>query len=336
MGKHQWQHYLPRVYLSGFGTPAGEVWRYDRISGALKALGPPVIGAETDLYSLITGQELSHEIETQWFSPLDDCFGPIIRKVEAHTPLWPSDLRGLADFVAYLRVRTPSNIRETETSFRQLDAFLGPNHDGITYQSGPAAPAADTYVMSEERSDVVSAGRANQEKRNEALRILVSTGMHLARTLLDFEWAFLIAPTDRTFVIGDNPFAIVPPESHDLTIEGVGPMTPGAAVFVPLSPRICLRATNTQGPECEYQKIDGSAVRAINSCQVLNAERYLFGRSDVLLKRLVADLVTVPGLNLGEVVLREAPSVSDASRSLLHFFTKSKIGPEWIRKVPMG
>jgi len=126
----------------------------------------------------------------------------------------------------------------------------------------------------------------------------------------------------------------VPPESHDVTIEGVGPMTPGAAVFVPLSSRICLRLTNLRRPALAYRNIDGSAVRAINSCQVLNSERYLFGTSDVLLKRLVADLVSVPGLNLAEVVLREAPSVSDAARSLLHFFTKAKIGPEWIRKVP--
>jgi hypothetical protein len=335
VGKHQWQHYLPQVYLAGFGTPTGEVWRYDRVGGALKALGTPVIGAEKDLYSLITGQQLSHEIETRWFNPLDGRFGPVLRKLENCAQISPAELRDLANFVAYLCVRTPSKIRETETSFRQLDVFLGPGREGITYHSRPADCFPETYVMSEERCEDVSTRRAAEDQRNEALKTLVSTGMQLARALLDLEWTILIAPLRRSFVIGDNPFAIVPPESHDVNIEGVGPMTPGAAVFVPLSSRICLRTTNTRKPALGHRNVDGLAVRAINSCQVLNSERYLFSQSDALLKRLVGDLATVPGLNLGEVVLREAPSVSDKSRSLLHFFTKSKIGPEWMRKVPM-
>jgi hypothetical protein len=52
-----------------------------------------------------------------------------------------------------------------------------------------------------------------------------------------------------------------------------------------------------------------------------------------MLKRLVADLIAAPGKDLAEVVLREASSVSDESRSLVHWFTKSKIGPEWAGRV---
>lgn len=49
VSRNQWQHYLPQVYLKGFATPTGEVWRYDRDNGALKPLGTPIIGAEKDL-----------------------------------------------------------------------------------------------------------------------------------------------------------------------------------------------------------------------------------------------------------------------------------------------
>lgn len=334
VGKHQWQHYLPQVYLAGFGTPTGEVWRYDRVEGALKPLGTPVIGAETDLYSLITGQELSHEIETQWFNPLDGRFGPILRKLESYEEPSPAEFSDLANFVAYLHVRTPAMIRETETRLRQFDDSLGPDRDSITYHAGPPDHAPDTYATSEERCDSVSPRRAVEARRNEVLKILVNLGMQLALALLDLEWTMLIAPRDRSFVIGDNPFTIVP-QSHDVNLKGIGPMTPGATVFVPLSSRICLRVTNKGNPPRGSRQVDGSAVRAINSCQVLNSERYLFGQSDLLLKRLVADLISVPGLNLAEVVLREATSVSDESCSLLHCFTKSKISPEWTRKVPM-
>jgi hypothetical protein len=76
-------------------------------------------------------------------------------------------------------------------------------------------------------------------------------------------------------------------------------------------------------------------VRAINACLVLNSEQYLFSPSDALLKRLVEDLVAAPGKNLAQVVLREASSVSSESPGLVHWFAKSKIGPEWAKRVPM-
>lgn len=85
--------------------------------------------------------------------------------------------------------------------------------------------------------------------------------------------------------------------------------------------------TNTGNPPVGSRQVDGLKVRAINSCQALNLERYLFGRSDALLKRLVADIIGAPGLNLAEVVLREAKNLSDESCGLLQSFTKSKIGP---------
>ena len=335
MSKSQWQHYLPQVYLKGFATPTGEVWRYDRDNGALKPLGTPIIGAEKDLYTIITGNELSQEIETKWFSPLDGKFGPIRRKLEHRQEPSAEELAHLANFVAYLRVRTPAMIRETETRFRQTDTLLGPDRNSIKYHAEPPDHAADTYVMADEQCDSVSPRRADNARRNDVLKVLVETGMQLARVLLYLEWTLLLAPHERSFIIGDNPLLIVPPESHDVDREGVGPMTPGAAVFVPLSSRLCLRITNSGNPVAGSRQIDGAAVRAINACLVLNSEQYLFSPSEVLLRRLVADLVAAPGRNLAHVVLREASSVSDESHSLVHWFTKSKIGPEWARRVPL-
>jgi hypothetical protein len=258
VGKHQWQHYLPQVYLAGFATSTGEVWRHDRAAGCLKLLGTPVIGAERDLYSLITGDELSHEIETRWFNPLDGCFGPILRKLEGSEGPSPNELSDLANFVAYLRVRTRAMIREAETRFRQFDAALGPDRDSITYHTGPPDRVPETFVMSTERSDIVSTQRDIETRRNDVLKLLVGAGMQLAGALLLLEWTILTAPEGRSF-----------------------------------------------------------------------------GQSDALLKRLVADLVRGRDLNLGKVLLREAPSVSNESRSILHSFTKSKIGPKWSCRVPM-
>jgi hypothetical protein len=225
--RSQLQHYLPEVYLNGFATGTGVVWRYDRGNCVLKPLPPRVIAAERDLYSIITGDELSQEIETRWFSPLDGRFGPILRKILKGEELSTDDLMHLANFVAYLRVRTPATIRETELRWRQFDSHLGTDRDAIKYRSGPPDNGSpDTYIMTEQQCDNVSTSRADDAFRNEILSILVKTGIHLAGALLDLEWTLLFAPRRRSFIVGDNPFVIVPPESHDVDLEGVGPLTP--------------------------------------------------------------------------------------------------------------
>jgi Protein of unknown function (DUF4238) len=171
MGKNQSQHYLPRVYLAGFSTPAGNVWRYDRAHRALKVLAPAVVGTENNLYALVTDEEVSHEIETHWFSPLDGRFGPILRDIEKGKCLSSDDCLHLANFVAYLRVRTPVKIRELEATFQQYESFLGPDLDSITYHAGPPPDTdADTYVMSKERCELVSDRRGADSLRNEALK----------------------------------------------------------------------------------------------------------------------------------------------------------------------
>ncbi len=333
--KSQWQHYLPQVYLKGFATPTGEVWRYDRNNSALKPLGTRIIGAETDLYTIITGIELSHEIETRWFSPLDGKFGPIRRKLESRREPSAEELTHLASFVAYLRVRTPAMIRETETRFRQMDNLLGADRNAIKYHAEQPDHKADTYILAEEQCESVPPRRADNASRNDVLKVLVKTGMQLAHALLDLRWTLLFASDQRSFITGDNPFVIVPPESFDVDLEGVGPLTPGAAVFIPLSSRLCLRITNSGNPVAGFRQIDGAGVRAINACLVLNCEQYLFSPSDALLNRLVVDLVAAPGKNPAQAVLREASSVSDDSRTLVHWFTKSKISPEWAGRMPM-
>jgi len=334
MGNSQWQHYLPQVYLRGFSTESGEVWRYDRASGALKLLPPRVIGAEKDLYAVVTGEEVSQEIERNWFSPLDGQFGPILRKIREQKTFSANDLMHLANFVAYLRVRTPEAIRETELTIRQFESQIGVAREKIDYRSGPPDHSSDSYVVKEERSDTVSQRRGHAVARNEVLGVLIRTGLSIAEALIDLTWTVLVASHGRSFIVGDNPFVIVPPKFHRGDLEGVGPLTPGAATFVPLSSELCLRFTNT-GSAASRRQIDGAAIRAINGCQVLNSERYLFGPSNASLNRLTAHLTDCLGVNMAEVVIREAPSVADSSRSLLHSFKKSKVLPDWADKVPL-
>lgn len=320
--------------MKGFANASGKVWRYDRVSAVLKLLPPKVIGAERDLYTLVSGEEVSQAIETNWFSPLDGCYGPIFRKIQTQKGLSPIEMTHLSNFLAYLAVRGPAHIRETELRMQQFHSQLGTNRDTIQYHSEEQDHGDDTFAASEEQSQRVSRDRGDSTARNEVLQALVSSGLHLATALLTLQWTVLLAPQGRSFVIGDNPFLVVPPKSHQRDVEGIGPLGPGAATFAPLSTTLCLRMMATERT-AEWSRVDGTSVRALNACQLLNSEQYLFGSSDALLNRLTAELVDEPGPNLAEVVIRQAPSISDSSRSLIHMFTKSKIPSEWANRVPL-
>jgi hypothetical protein len=264
----QWQHYLPEVYLRGFGIASGEVWRYDRIDGSLKLLPPRVIGAERDLYARWEGRDLSQEIEKKWFSPLDSNFGPVLRKLLRQEQVNDAERRHLANFVAYLRVRTPAAIRETELRLKQFDAEIGPLPERWSRPPGTKDSAEEVFFVSKERVDSVSRERSDVAVRNEALRLMITTGIHLAEALLSLEWTMLLAPRGRSFVVGDNPFVVVPRSSHEVDLEGVGPLSPEAATFVPLDATVCLRMSTTK--LMKGGAIDGCATRAINACQVFN------------------------------------------------------------------
>jgi hypothetical protein len=338
VGNSQLQHYLPRVYLKGFAEPGGHLWRYDRLDASCKRLPLGVIAAEKDLYSIQDGGGISQALENELFSPIDGSFGPMMRKVEKGESLSVEEFKDLAIFVAYLLVRTPECIRGTELRFRQLDTQVGGMSDTVKYYSQdprpPEAQRSDSFVLASEQSDQVSKNRGEAVRRNEVLRALVSSGMQVADALLDLQWSFVSAPTGRSFIVGDAPFAIVPPRSHDTDLEGVGPLTAGAETYVPLSASLCARITTSGIRIPVRQLVDGAMVRAINLCQVLNSERYLYSSSETLLGKLTAG-ITASGLNFAVVVTREATSVSSPNSSLIHTFTKSKIPSEWAERLTL-
>jgi hypothetical protein len=188
VGNSQLQHFLPKVYLKGFAAPSGHVWRYDRVDGSCKPLPPPVIGAEKNLYSIQDSAGVSQDIENEWFSRLDSSFGPILRKLERSAGLSSAEALDLATFIAYLLIRTPAYIRETELRIRQFNTTVGNIGGAVQYHSEDDARhrvhTGDSFLLTKEESDEVSKARADAAERNEVLKVLMSSGMDFARALL--------------------------------------------------------------------------------------------------------------------------------------------------------
>ena len=338
MGSSQLQHYLPQTYLKGFSTPTDEVWRFDRSSRTLKPLRPAVIGAENDLYSIVDANGISQNLESQWFSPLDSTFAPLLQKLQLAAELSAHEMYQLAMFTAYMRVRTPASIREAELRLRQIDSHLGVPRDSVRYHSkdpNPSGNREERFVLTKEQSEEIPTARGNACDRNDALQLLISTGKDLARALLNLDWTLLVAPNGRSFIAADSPFMTIPPALHDVDLEGVGPLTPGAITFMPLSASLCMRFANVEPQGLSRRQLDGAAVRSLNTCQVLNSERFVYSPSESLLRKLTASLHS-DDLNLDVVVTREARSTSQPTRSLLHTFTRSNISSEWASRISIG
>ena len=321
----QLHHYLPQCFLKGFCNDEGLIWRFDRISGKLAPLSPKVAGAENNLYTLSRNGTISQEVENS-LSGVDGPYKDIYSQLLAGIPLRHDQEFQFALFLTLLSLRSPERIREQEMRNSQFTTVVGP---------GPFEPFSDrasgkskgarneVFEFATEFADPVHKDRADAEERNMAIKILLSSAIHHAETLMGLHWRFLMASEERSFLVGDNPVAIIPPANHDVHNSGVGLLTEGASVFIPLSDRLCLEIVNSRGFSVDRVIAGASLVRNLNKCQLMTTERFLFGRSDVLLERITGS-VEIGKLNSSIVVTRTANSTSDSNSALLHMFTRSK------------
>jgi hypothetical protein len=114
---------------------------------------------------------------------------------------------------------------------------------------------------------------------------MVDAALHLAETLLKLDWIFVTAPADLAFITSDAPFAIAPPPGEDNS-RAYGLLTPGAASSIPLSAKTSLVIQGEGGREsyCRIQKDDA---RRINENVATNSARFVIGRDEPYLERLV-------------------------------------------------
>jgi hypothetical protein len=193
VGNSQLQHYLPQVFLKGFGTSNTHVWRYDRLDGSCKLLPVPVVAAENNLYSIQTGESVSHRIETELLGRLHGAFKPVLRKIERSVPLSHKDFSDLVTFVSFFQIRAPSQIRATELRYRQFNNMiedLGPvtYHPAEETEERRADSRSERFSLATERQEHVSKKRGEVEERNEVLRVLVDVGRTLASSLANIQW----------------------------------------------------------------------------------------------------------------------------------------------------
>ncbi len=329
----QAHHYLSQAFLSGFTDDGGNIWMFDRKANRISATAPKVIASENDLYAFVGADGATRrDIETEFFKLVDGPIRPILRKLAIRQVVSDKELDDLALFVGCLRVRTPSGIDEIDQSFRGFVDKMHPlrskeyveerikTYEQDTGQSLGMTADEIVEMFTSRRYEVVP-------ERGHLLVAMCELGTTLATQLRSLDWTFLVAAQGRHFIVSDCPFVIVPPSGHDGSLTGVGILSKGAVKYVALSAGLCLKMGDP-GTQVTYRTASGTDVRRINCWTARNSERFIFGGSEALLRRVVDAANLKAGHQRAEVVVREIPHATDPTRSLLQVFTRPKITPE--------
>lgn len=331
-------HYLSQAFLSGFVNDAGDIWMFDRRSGRLTPSAPKAIACKNDLYAF-TGADgtTKRDTERELFGLIDRPIRPILQKLTNHQHVSDSELDQVAQFVGYLKVRTPSGIDELEQAYTGL---LNKTHP---YRSKPYVEAAIKRYESESGkasdlgADEIVAMFTSERyelapERGHLLVLMCEMGLKIAEHVRSLDWTFLVSPQGRQFIVSDHPFVIVPPAGHDPLLGGVGIRSPGAVKYVPLDATLCLRMGDT-GTAVTHHLSSGAEVRKINALIASNSERFVYGSNEALLRRIVSAPELRSGEHRSEVVIREISHATDPDRTLLQVFTQARIRAKAVTRV---
>ncbi len=294
---------------------------------------PKVVAFENDLYAF-TGVDgtTNRGIENDLFRLIDTPIRPVLRKLADRQNVSDSELDQVAQFVGYLKVRTPTGIDEIEQAYTGVLNKTNPYLSKEYVEERKRSYERETGTeLGMEADEIVAMFTSEQyelgPERGHLLVLMCETGLTISRHLRELDWTFLVAPEGRHFIVSDHPFVILPAPGHDPSLGGVGIRSEGAIKYVPLTATLCLQMGDA-GTQVKYQSANGSEVRKINGWMARNSQRFLFGNSEVLLQRILSAADLKPGEHKSEVVVREIRHATDPDRALLQVFTRSKIEAE--------
>jgi hypothetical protein len=301
-------HYVPQFLLRHFATGSRKnpkIWTLDKSTKVIRWQSVRDVAHENAFYEQQNQNGSSVELE-HLMEKLDGIGSRIIRQVieSGSLALSVEDRIWFSYVVACQMSRTPM-IRKDIDNLRAM----------IINKWGPSARAeGSTRAVGE---------LGPEDSKGSALRLLAMDTPEFAKILQGKSWFLAEAPPDSPFIIGDNPVT-----RHNMLQRpgrgNLGLNNKGIELYLPLSPRYSLHLVcpvlteilcSDHANETSYVRAlrDGTPVRLLpenvtfaNSCQVIWAERWVFGRNRTDLDLPIDMLRTNPELMEGPGV-RQRP-----------------------------
>jgi len=294
------QHVIPRMHLQHFAgsRPPGQVWTFNKNSGAAWSAVPEETAKQTHFYS-VEKDDGTYDTRIEEF--LSECEGkaaPTYERLITGIPP-PANSQEKADFAlfaALLHVRTASMRRDAGEMIARFEQIH-------RYAYGAHEKAFAGLIKRVEKDQGKKLSQDEREKMREMLvdpstytvqvpkeRTLFALGAadKLAPILFNMNWS-LIGAAEGSFITSDNPLVRwVEPNTRHPIYGDHGFQNKTAEVTVPLTPQLLLlMAWRTDFPPLAV--LLGDAVAYYNDMRAWFAEEYLYAHTDSEdLRRLAA------------------------------------------------
>lgn len=286
-------HYIPQQYQLGFANDLGRVWLFDRETLQFRNSNPVDIGIRRDFYTTVDAGGIQNDLVEKVLALLEGVVWPVIDSLErGATEISADDRAHLALFASLMKTRTPVFDYISNSTNEQLLKWsakartptleaLAQEYARVTGQAIDQREAETLHKVIQEDAYVVETPRQN------TIKMMLQIAVTLSEALITLDWTIYKTPLDFTFLTSDNPFIVIPAPNHDHTLSGAGPLSKGATSLVPLSKTLLLAMGHNGKGFLRHVKAGRDFVRYANQTVTRNCDRFLIGRDEAHLRKIV-------------------------------------------------
>jgi hypothetical protein len=251
-GRAEIQHYVPQLLLRMHVTDTAaakgleQVWCFDKSNDNVFSSNIKGILAGSRFYEVeIDGQIVSLEGS---LTEIEDRAAPILARIvraRSLAEIIADERQAIAEFCAVQFVRTQASREQV----RNIDKAFA---DGLEKKGFTPSQLSNFGKLSSEQIKAIS------------LRTIIDAPADYGQYFLGKYWCLLESDADDPFHLGDHPVTVDNELPRELDV-GIGLASPGASIYLPLCPTLCLHMID---PSLVFElfengdRIDGTYKRA--------------------------------------------------------------------------
>jgi hypothetical protein len=285
-------HFLPEFYLHGFARD-GLLWLYDRQRKQYRPQTPHNTAIISYYYAFENEQgERDCRVE-QYLSVVEGKAKATILRLEAGDAITPEERLNLAQFIAFLNVRTPKFHREVtqiaDATAKHLMKYQTPTVEaaaGLLREYGRDSGASG--ITPESMFKFIQNEEFRVEmNRNFVINAMIDQVQKITLNVALMGWMVIHADRRSAFITTDEPIGFIVPDEFRRSGEpalGLGSQT--ITKIVPLSQSVALLIGRCGGGFGHFG-FHREQVRDLNIRVATECEAYVIGRDEALVRTVV-------------------------------------------------
>ena len=295
------QHFIPRLHLKHFAgqDPKGQVWTFDKNSGASRSAVPEETAVQNHFYSVEQDDGTYDTGLEEFLASAESSASPVYENLIAgKVPAKDQKRADFAAFLAHMYVRTPAKRREAANMigrYTQIINYAYASNDtafetltrDVEQEIGKPISPEDKQMIREMLIDPSTYRlRIPKEETFSAL----AAADKLVQIFFNMGWSVL-RPRHGFFITSDNPVVRqVDPKTCHSIYGDQGFLNNTAQITFPLTPQALLILRWVENPAPSVT-VEPERVDHLNGLRAYYADQFLYAHiSNEKLKRLAKNL----------------------------------------------